>query len=68
MDERCLESRLADIARRFSLPAPLSLPEHRAKGASRTDRRHYRDLIGPEEREWIEIVCAREIRLLDYRF
>ena len=63
-----MEGALADIARRISLPAPLSLPEHRAKGASRTDRRHYRDLIGPEEREWIEIVCAREIRLLDYRF
>jgi hypothetical protein len=63
-----LEEALADVSRRLSLPAPLSLPAHRAKGTSRADRRPYRDLIGPAEREWIEVVCAREIRLLDYRF
>jgi hypothetical protein len=59
---------LADISLRLSLPAPLSLPEHRAKNASRTDRRPYRDVIGPAEREWIGIVCAREIRLLGYAY
>jgi hypothetical protein len=59
---------LAEISRRLALPSPLSLPAHRAKGSVRTDGRHYREILEADEREWIAVVCAREIRLLGYEF
>lgn len=59
---------LADIADRLGLSRPLELPEYRAKGRTRTDRRSYRDVLTEEDRELIEIVCAREIRLLGYEW
>lgn len=59
---------LAEISQRLALPSPLTLPAHRAKSAARTDRRHYRDVLDADEREWIAVVCAREIRLLGYEY
>ena len=63
-----MEEALRDITRRLSLDAPLALPRHRAKGGLGRDPRHYREILDPEEREWIAVVCAREIRLLGYEF
>lgn len=63
-----MEDALRDITRRLSLDAPLTLPDHRAKGGIRRDPRPYREILAPEEREWIAVVCAREIRLLEYEF
>lgn len=63
-----MEAALADLSRRLDLAVPLRMPDFRAKGASRPDRRHYRDVLTDEEAEMIAIACAREIRLLGYEF
>lgn len=63
-----LGTALEDLTRRLELEAPLRLPEFRAKGASRPDRRPYREALTGEEAEMIAIACAREIRLLGYEF
>jgi hypothetical protein len=61
-----LEDELADLARDLDLPSALALP--RAKGDTRKDKRPYRDVIGPEEKEMIDRCCADEIRELGYRY
>jgi hypothetical protein len=63
-----LESALEDLTRRLGLDAPLRMPEFRAKGGSRPDRRPYREALTEEEAEMIAVACAREIRLLGYSF
>lgn len=61
-----LDSELERIAAILKLPEEIRLP--RAKGTFREDRRHYRDIIGPEERGIIERACAREIAHFGYSF
>jgi hypothetical protein len=62
-----LEKELERIAKLLDLPEQkISLP--RAKGTFREDRRHYRDIIGQEERSIIEQICAREIAHFGYSF
>ena len=56
---RAEECRLLQI-----LDAPLDLP--RAKGAYRSDRRPYREVLSDAARTRIEQVCAREIAALGY--
>lgn len=63
-----MKEALVQISRRLDLARPLALPDHRAKGASRSDRRHYRDVLTEEERDLIADLCAREIRLLGYEY
>ena len=63
-----MEEALGQISRRLDLARPLTLPDQRAKGTSRTDRRPYRDVLTEEERDLIADLCAREIRLLGYEF
>lgn len=40
----------------------------RAKSTSRADRRHYREILTPEQAHYIEERCRREIELFDYRY
>jgi hypothetical protein len=61
-----LDSELERIVALLNLPEKISLP--RAKATFRKDRRHYRDVMGPEERSMIERVCAREIARFGYSF
>ena len=61
-----LDSELEWIAALLKLPEEIRLP--RAKGAFREDRRHYRDVMGREERSIIEQICAREIAHFGYSF
>ena len=61
-----LNSELERIAELLNLPGKLELP--RAKGNIREDRRHYREVMGREERGIIERVCAREIAHFGYSF
>ncbi|HET6616578.1 MAG TPA: sulfotransferase family 2 domain-containing protein [Gemmatimonadota bacterium] len=63
-----MEEALGQISRRLDLARPLTLPDQRAKGTSRTDRRPYRDVLTEEERDLIADLCAREIRLLGYEY
>jgi hypothetical protein len=57
---------LERIAAHLNLPKEVELP--RAKGSFREDRRHYRDVMGQEERSIIAQVCAREIEHFGYSF
>lgn len=59
---------LAEISQTLGLERPLELPGYRAKGWSRGDHRPYREVLSDEERDLIAVVCAREIRLLDYEY
>jgi Sulfotransferase family len=62
-----LDTELERIAAVLNLPGKkIELPK--AKGTSRTDRRHYKDVMGQEERNIVAQVCAREIQLFSYRF
>jgi hypothetical protein len=61
-----MDSELERIAELLNLPEEITLP--RAKGAVREDRRHYRDVMGHEERSIVERVCAREIAHFGYSF
>lgn len=61
-----LERELEEIAGRLGLPGGLSLP--RAKGDSRKDRRHYREILGHEDRIKIDRMFAQEIELFGYQY
>lgn len=59
-----LERELEQIRRRLGLPGPLELP--RAKGNSRTDRRHYTEVLTAEDRQRISEMFREEIELMGY--
>ncbi len=61
-----LEADLKEVANHLKLPEELVLP--RAKGQYRVDRRPYREVLEPAQRDRIAAVCAREIELLGYEF
>jgi hypothetical protein len=61
-----LSLELEQFARRFKLLGELELPK--AKGSTRKDKRHYREIIGPGEYNHIRKICAREIELFGYCF
>jgi hypothetical protein len=61
-----LDEELREVAAHLGWAQVPALP--RAKGGTRTDRRHYRELMTPVDREEIARVFEREIRLLQYRF
>jgi hypothetical protein len=61
-----LTEELDEITRHLGLPEPLQLP--RAKVNFRKDRRHYREIMGEEERRRLAVVYARELALLGYSF
>jgi len=45
---------------------PITMP--RAKGNYRKDRRHYSQVLSPEARRRLEIVCAKEIQYFGYEW
>lgn len=59
-----LETDLEEFRVRVGLPQPLSLP--RSKASFRTDHRHFREMLSPEERAKIARVFAQEIALFGY--
>jgi hypothetical protein len=61
-----LHDELNVIARHTGLPEVPELP--RAKGQSRTDARHYRELLSPADHDKIARVFAREIAHFGYEF
>jgi hypothetical protein len=54
-----LDSELERIAARLGLPEKIELPI--ANMLRDKDRRHYRDVMGPEERSIVAQACCREI-------
>ncbi|MBI1184021.1 hypothetical protein GC194_07110 [bacterium] len=59
---------LREISEKLALPKPLKLPEYKAKGGRRGDKRHYREVLTEEEKELISLIFAREIKLLGYSY
>jgi hypothetical protein len=60
---------LAALERELGLDAgALALPEKRAKGGHRADRRHYSEVLSDADRELIARVCQREIEAFGYEF
>lgn len=57
---------LADITAVLKLPRMPVLP--RAKSSTRTDRRHYREILNEEEGEKIGQLFKKEIALLGYEY
>jgi hypothetical protein len=59
-----MDEMLQDLGGRLGLAGPLELP--RTKTIHRKDRRHYRDILAPAERDQIALMAAREIAAFDY--
>jgi hypothetical protein len=61
-----LDQQLPELSDRIGLREPIELPT--ANAGWRDDRRPYREVLGPQEKEVIARRCAREIELLGYEF
>lgn len=59
---------LKTITEKLNLPKPLQMPNYIAKGGARKEKKHFSELLSPEAIEHVNVMAAREIRLLDYRF
>jgi len=57
---------LEEVRQHLGLPEPLTLPK--TKATHRSDRRHYRDVLTPAQRDRIAELFADEIRLMGYEF
>jgi hypothetical protein len=61
-----LAADLGEVYERLDLPLPLELP--RAKGASRADKRPYRESFSDEQSQVVRTLFKEEIALLGYEF
>lgn len=61
-----LREDLESVRQKLGMPEPLHLPH--AKSSTRTDRRHYRDILGEAERRIVERDFAFEIETFGYEF
>lgn len=61
-----LDVELEFLEQRLMLPEKLSLP--RAKASHRVDKRHYREILDPHDRERIAKIFHREIAMCGYQF
>jgi hypothetical protein len=61
-----LEQEMEAVRNRLNLPEKLVIPK--AKASRRQDKRHYRDIISPEDRDKIAKIFSREIELFGYSF
>ncbi len=63
-----LDQAILDLNNRFNLNGKLSLPDKKAKGNLRKDKRNYKDILKSKEVEWISKIYAREISFFKYEF
>jgi hypothetical protein len=63
-----MEEALKDISTRLKLNNELKPPEFKAKGSSRKDKRSYKEILNQKEKKLIDIMFAREVKLLNYKF
>lgn len=59
---------LDHLSQKLKLKEKLQLPAKKTKSVHRKDKRHYREILTPEEAKWISIIFAREIALMNYEF
>lgn len=63
-----LKESLQDISKKLNLKQPISLPEKKANSRTRSDKRHYSEILSDEESRMIKTMYAREIDLLNYKY
>lgn len=63
-----LDRAMEDIARVLHLERPIVLPERKAKGHLRGDKRHYSEILTAKEKEMIAAMFNNEIQLLKYQY
>lgn len=61
-----LAAELEAVRQHLGMPKPLDLPH--AKGSFRQDKRNYREVYTPEQRDRVAVQFGREIALLGYQF
>lgn len=70
VDRICRYENLAEeleyLRERLRLPEPIVLP--RIKGEFRKDRRHYREVLGPHDRDLVASMSQRQIEAFQYAF
>nr|WP_279538417.1 sulfotransferase family 2 domain-containing protein [Pseudomaricurvus alcaniphilus] len=59
---------LQSISSSLGLGKCLSLPEKKAKSEFRKDKRHYSEVLSSKEKELIDVIWAREKKLMSYEF
>lgn len=57
-----------DINQKLNLDDKISLPEKKAKGQVRVNKKHYSKILTEYEKKWISKVFAREIAFFNYEF
>jgi len=63
-----MQASLESLSSRIGLPETISLPHERAKASTRTDRRSYREVLGPAERARIEAICQKEMEVFGFNW
>lgn len=63
-----LSEELEDVRAHLGVESSFALPEERAKGGYRSERRPYTEVLSDADRALIDRVCQREIEALGYRF
>lgn len=59
---------LETISKKLNLNEKLELPKVRLKSKFRDDKKHYTELINPKVKDLIDIIWARERKLMGYEF
>ena len=52
----------------LKLDPEMVIPEKKAKSNFRKDKRHYREILTEQEKQWVYKIFAREFAYLDYKF
>lgn len=63
-----LDAALKDLSEKLNLETPIEMPKKKLKGDTRKDKKHYSEVLTKEEADWISMMFAREIKLLNYKF
>ena len=61
-----INEELEEVRRIIGLPEPLELPHTKVR--KRSDARGYREVLGEEERDWVDRTFGDEMRLLGYHY
>ncbi len=63
-----LAGELESLRRDLAIDGDISLPQQRAKGGLRQEKRHYSEVLSAADRALIERLCHREITAFGYHF
>jgi len=63
-----MDNALSTISQKLNLKTPLELPKIKAKSQFRKDKRHYSEVLTQEEKGLIDLIWAREQKLMNYSF